>query len=105
MKFIEIFTKNKRLFDRGRVYAGYYQIIGTSLIMMKVFNVSKWYFYIIFIIVVFGVTYLLGYFDDKKVLKEELKQYSEKNPVMMDILAEIKELNEKIEKNNMEGNR
>jgi hypothetical protein len=50
---------------------------------------------------VFVLIYALGYADQKfNVLKREQKIYSEENPVMMEILKEIKELKDEVKRNN-----
>jgi len=84
-------VKYKRYLDRGGVYFGYYSMVATSLILIKIFNIRGWYWYVIFILLIFILRFLAGFLDDRYVLRDEQRQLYEKNPV-------IEEINKKLDK-------
>lgn len=80
--------------DRARWYMGYIQMIVSLMILLQVkgIEVELWYLPFIFIFIVAGFI-VVGYFEVRfGTLKEEQKKYAEENPVLQDILKEIREL-------------
>ena len=88
--------KHKRRFDRGGVYMGYYQNIAMAILIVKVFDIKLWWVYVLACLLVFGSRYVIGYFDDKIVLKKEQEQYSVHNPIFMDMQKKLNEINDKL---------
>ena len=92
MKIIKRLTKHKRRFDRGRIYYSYFNAIITALLVV-VFSQGDLLNSIISAVAVFVLIYIFGFVDDiSKIHNEELKQYSEKNPILMEILNKLNEL-------------
>ena len=81
---------HKRRADRGRVYMSYIQILGTTAILTKLFNITAWWVYVLGGILVLGICYLIGYLDDKKqILSNEQSGYNKNNPEMQQILKDL----------------
>ena len=100
MKGIKFNVRHKVRFDRGRVYYSYLNSIITAFLVW-IFSSGNWVESVISAFSVFVLIYLLGYLDQKfNVLQREQKIYSEENPVIMEILKEIKKLNNEIKCNN-----
>lgn len=85
-------VNHKVRFDRGRNYYSYGQSIFTAGLVW-VFTQGNLVTSILSAISVFLLMYLFGYLDQKlNILKREQKIYAEENPVLMEILKEIREL-------------
>ena len=83
-------VRHKIRFDRGRTYYSYMQSILTAF-LVYVFTNSTLTTSIIVSLLSFVLIYVMGYADEKfNVLKREQKQYSEDNPILMEILKEVK---------------
>ncbi len=105
----------KVYFDRSRMYIGYIQFFLIGLVFLKSFKDNPWGEWIFrYAIVSIPVAFLLfvilslvlGYFDSKLGLREEeQRNLSRSNPVMMEMLNQLKELNKKIELLEMEKNK
>lgn len=81
---------HKRRADRGRVYMSYVQILGTTAILTKVFNITTWWVYVLGGVLVLGLCYLIGYLDDtKKILSNEQSSYNKNNPELQQILNDL----------------
>jgi phosphotransferase system glucose/maltose/N-acetylglucosamine-specific IIC component len=97
----------KVYFDRSRMYIGYIQFFLIGIVFLKSFKDNPWGEWIFkYAIVSIPVAFLLfvilslvlGYFDSKLGLREEeQRNLSKSNPVMMEMLDQLKELNKKIE--------
>ena len=97
----------KVYFDRSRMYIGYIQFFLIGIVFLKSFKdnpLGEWIFkyaivsipiaFLVFVI----LSLVLGYFDSKLGLREEeQRNLSRSNPVMMEMLDQLKELNKKIE--------
>ena len=97
----------KVYFDRSRMYIGYIQFFLIGIVFLKSFKDNPWgewifryafisipIAFLLFII----LSLVLGYFDSKLGLREEeQRNLSRSNPVMMEMLDQLKELNKKIE--------
>ncbi len=102
----------KVYFDRSRMYIGYIQFFLIGIVFLKSFKDNPWGEWIFrYAIVSIPVAFLLfvilslvlGYFDSKLGLREEeQRNLSRSNPVMMEMLDQLKELNKKIELLEME---
>lgn len=93
-------VKHKVRFDRGRTYYSYLNSIFTALLVW-IFSAGNWVNSVASALCVFMLIYLFGFIDEKfNILKREQKIYSEENPVIMEILTEIKKLNAKSIGNN-----
>ena len=57
---------HKRRMDRGGIYVIYFQMFATAAILVRVFNVDKWWVYVLGGILLFSIRYILGYWDEKK---------------------------------------
>ena len=89
-------VRHKVRFDRGRVYYSYLNSIITALLVW-IFSNSTLLESILSAMTVFVLIYTLGYLDQKfNVLQREQKIYGEDNPVLMDILKQIKELKDEV---------
>jgi hypothetical protein len=97
----------KVYFDRSRMYIGYIQFFLIGIVFLKSFKDNPWGEWIFkYAIISIPVAFLLfvilslvlGYFDSKLGLREEeQRNLSRSNPVMMEMLNQLKELNKKIE--------
>jgi len=97
----------KVYFDRSRMYLGYIQFFLIGIVFLKSFKDNPWGEWIFkYAIVSIPIAFLLfiilslvlGYFDSKLGLREEeQRNLSRSNPVMMEMLDQLKELNKKIE--------
>jgi hypothetical protein len=97
----------KVYFDRSRMYIGYIQFFLIGIVFLKSFKDNPWGEWIFkYAIVSIPIAFLLfiilslvlGYFDSKLGLREEeQRNLSRSNPVMMEMLSQLKELNKKIE--------
>lgn len=97
----------KVYFDRSRMYIGYIQFFLIGVVFLKSFKDKPWGEWIFkyaiisipiafFLFVILSL--VLGYFDSKLGLREEeQRNLSRSNPVMMEMLDQLKELNKKIE--------
>jgi hypothetical protein len=107
-------TLNKRslirwkiYFDRSRMYIGYIQFFLIGIVFLQSFKDRPWgemiFKYAVISIPVALLLFillslLLGYLDSKLGFREEeLRNLSKSNPVMMEMLEELKELNKKID--------
>lgn len=91
------YTKHKIRLDRGRMWYSLFQAIITALLVNIFSSDSSLKFKILSAVSAFVVIYLLGWVDDLlKLVDREQKGYSERNPVMMDIMNELKEIKSKL---------
>lgn len=89
-------VRHKVRFDRGRVYYSYLNSIVTAFLVW-VFSQGNFLHSVISGVSIFVFIYALGYLDQKfNVLKREQKIYSEENPIIMEILREVKEIKKKL---------
>ena len=82
--------------DRGGQYIGYITMLFTGGIFVKVFGMDDWWVYIIGAILLIISRYLFGFFDQRIILKNEQKGYSDENPTLMQILHEVEEIKKKL---------
>lgn len=97
----------KVYFDRSRMYIGYIQFFLIGIVFLREFEDKPWgekvfqYALIsipIALVLFIFISLVLGYFDSKLGLREEeMRNLSKSNPVMMEMLDQLKELNKKIE--------
>ncbi len=97
----------KVYFDRSRMYIGYVQFFLVGIVFLNSFKDEAWdniifKYSIVSIPVAFFlfviISLMLGYFDSKLGLREEeQRNLSKSNPVMMEVLDQLKHLNKKIE--------
>lgn len=103
----------KIYFDRSRMYIGYIQFFLIGTVFLQPFKDKPWaetiirnaYISIPTAVVLFIILSLvLGYLDTKLGLREEeMRNQSKSNPVMMEMLEELKEIRKKLnEKENAE---
>ena len=80
--------------DRARWYMVYLQMLLMIAIFIQTSGFEmEWYYYPIILISVVCLFILFGYFEVKSgMLKHEQQKYGEENPVLQEILNEIKEL-------------
>jgi hypothetical protein len=107
-------TLNKRslirwkiYFDRSRMYIGYIQFFLIGIVFLNSFRDKPWgeliFKYALISIPVALLLFILlslflGFLDSRLGLREEeLRNLSKSNPVMMEILDQLKEINKKIE--------
>lgn len=101
------FIRWKVYFDRSRMYIGYIQFFLIGVVFLQSFKENAWgefmFKYAIISIPVAFILFILlslvlGYFDSKLGLREEeQRNLSKSNPIMMEMLNQLKELNKKIE--------
>ena len=97
----------KVYFDRSRMYIGYIQFFLIGVVFLTDFKDEPWGAWIFkYAIVSIPVAFLvfmllslvLGYFDSKLGLREEeQRNLSKSNPVMMEMLDQLKALHKKID--------
>lgn len=80
--------------DRARWYMGYVQMLISISILLKVTGIDfVWWYYPIMLICIVAGFIVVGYFEVRfGTLKEEQRKYAEENPVLQQILKEIKGL-------------
>lgn len=98
----------KIYFDRSRMYIGYIQFFLIGIVFLQSFKDRSWGEFIfkyalisipVFLVLFVLLSLLLGYFDSKLGFREEeLRNLSKSNPVMMEMLDQLKEMNKKIER-------
>jgi amino acid permease len=101
------FIRWKVYFDRSRMYIGYIQFFLIGIVFLQSFKdrpfgelifkyaiISIPIAFILFIL----LSLVLGYLDSKLGFREEeMRNLSKSNPVMMEMLNQLKEINRKIE--------
>jgi len=97
----------KVYFDRSRMYIGYMQFFLIGIVFLQSFKDKSWGEFIfrnaIFAIPIALVLFvllslILGWLDTRLGFRqEELRNLSNSNPVMMEILDELKALNRKLD--------
>ena len=89
-------VKHKIRFDRGRVYYSYFNAIITALLVW-IYTKDDLLSSIIASVITIILIYIFGVFDEKfKIINREQELYSKKNKVIMDILKELEEINNKL---------
>jgi len=89
-------VKHKVRFDRGRVYYSYFNAIITALLVW-IYTKDDLLSSIIASVITIILIYIFGVFDEKfKIINREQELYSKKNKVIMDILKELEEINNKL---------
>ena len=96
----------KIYFDRSRMYIGYIQFFLIGIVFLQSFKGQGWgelifkYALIsipVALILFIFLSLLLGYMDTKLGFREEeLRNLSKSNPVMMEMLNSLKEINERL---------
>jgi hypothetical protein len=96
----------KIYFDRSRMYIGYIQFFLIGIVFLQSFKDKPWGELIfknaiiaipIALVLFLLISLILGWLDTKLGFRqEELRNLSKSNPVMMEMLEELKELNRKI---------
>jgi hypothetical protein len=90
-------SKHKIRLDRGGVYYGYFQMITTGAILMKVFGLNDWYWYAIGFVAILVIRYALGLIDEHRgILASEQKRYADQNPAIQKIIEELNEIKSKL---------
>lgn len=97
----------KIYFDRSRMYIGYIQFFLIGIVFLKEFKDKPWgekiFEYALIsipvgLILFIFLSLVLGYLDSKLGFREEeLRNLSRSNPVMMEMLDQLKALNKKID--------
>ncbi len=97
----------KVYFDRSRVYIGYLQFFLLGIVSIQSFKDEQWAEMIfkyalvsipVGLVLFILLSLILGYLDSKLGFREEeLRNLSKSNPVMMEMLDQLKEINKKIE--------
>lgn len=94
-----IYKKQKVRVDRGRLWYALLQTIVTALMVNIYSSNTSILMKVIFSFAPFILVYVLGFIDDKlKLLELEQGKYSERNPVIMEMAKDIKELKDLYEK-------
>ena len=89
-------VKHKIRFDRGRVYYSYFNAIITALLVW-IYTKDDLVSSVIASVITIILIYIFGVFDEKfKIINREQELYSKKNKVIMDILKELEEINNKL---------
>ena len=101
------FIRWKVYFDRSRMYIGYIQFFLIGIVFLQSFKEKPWGEFIFkYAIISIPIAFLLfvllslvlGYFDSKLgIREEEQRNLSKSNPIMMEMLGQLKELNKKID--------
>jgi hypothetical protein len=93
--------------DRSRMYIGYIQFFLIGIVFLKEYKDTSWgekifeYTWIsvpISLILFIFLSLLLGYLDSKLGFREEeQRNLSKSNPITMEMLAQLQEINQKLE--------
>ncbi|MFA5397302.1 MAG: hypothetical protein WC346_14930 [Methanogenium sp.] len=95
-----IYKKQKVRLDRGRLWYALLQTVVTALMVNIYGSGTSVLMKVIYSFAPFVLVYVLGFIDDKlKLLELEQGKYAERNPVIMDMAKDIKELKDLYEKN------
>jgi hypothetical protein len=96
----------KIYFDRSRMYIGYMQFFLIGIVFLQSFKNKPWgelifkYALIsipIALVLFIFLSLLLGYLDSKLGFREEeLRNLSKSNPIMMEMLEQLKVISEKL---------
>lgn len=89
----KFYIRIKRRIDQGKNYAGYYSMIGMSILLCKAFGIESKLFYIIMVPVLFFLCWLVGYLHEIFIIKDEQNGYFELNPGLKKIIEKLDELN------------
>ncbi|MCG8697876.1 MAG: hypothetical protein MI922_07460 [Bacteroidales bacterium] len=102
------FIRWKVYIDRARMYIGYIQFFMIGIVFFDRFKDKTYADWIsshaiiaipVMFVLFMGISLILGYLDSKLGFrKEELRNASTSNPVLMEILDTVTELKEKIDK-------
>jgi preprotein translocase subunit SecG len=97
----------KIYFDRSRMYIGYIQFFLIGIVFLQSFKekaLGELIFKNAIIAIPVGLilfvilSLILGWLDSKLGLREEeMRNLSKSNPIMMEMLSELKELNKKLD--------
>jgi len=97
----------KVYFDRSRMYIGYIQFFLIGIVFLQSFKDKPWgeiifkYALIsipVAVILFISLSLVLGYLDSKLGFREEeLRNLSKSNPVMMEMLDQLKEINKRLD--------
>jgi len=97
----------KIYFDRSRMYIGYIQFFLIGIVFLQSFKDKPWGNLIfknaliavpVALLLFVVLSLILGWLDTKLGLRqEELRNLSKANPIMMEILEELKEIKRKLE--------
>jgi hypothetical protein len=97
----------KIYFDRSRMYIGYIQFFLIGIVFLQSFKDRSWGELIfknalisipIALVLFILFSLILGYLDSRLGLREEeFRNLSKSNPVMMEMLNQLKEINEKLD--------
>lgn len=100
----------KIYFDRSRMYIGYIQFFLIGIVFLQSFKDKAWGEIIfrnaviaipVALILFVLLSFVLGWLDTKLGLREEeMRNLSKSNPIMMEMLNELKELNKKLDQKN-----
>jgi hypothetical protein len=98
----------KIYFDRSRMYIGYLQFFLIGIVFLESFKDRDWgkliFDYALISIPVGLLLFILlslvlGYLDSKLGLREEeMRNLTKSNPIMMEMVEELKQINRKLEK-------
>lgn len=101
------FIRWKVYVDRSRMYIGYIQFFLIGIVFLESFKEKDWGRFIfqhalisipVFLLLFILLSLILGYFDSKLGFREEeLRNLSKSNPVMMEMLDQLMEMNRKID--------
>ena len=101
----------KVYFDRSRMYIGYIQFFLIGVVFFQSFRESDWGSFIfryawiavpVALLLFIFLSLLLGYFDSKLGLREEeMRNLSSSNPVLMEILESIKNLESEVKQSKL----
>lgn len=96
----------KVYFDRSRMYIGYIQFFLVGVVFLQSFKDQRWSEFLftyalvsipVALILFLILSLLLGYLDTRLGLREEeMRNVSRSNPVMMEMLATLKEIREQL---------
>lgn len=96
----------KIYFDRSRMYIGYIQFFLIGVVFLQSFQNQTWGEWIfkyaiisipIALMLFIFLSLVLGYMDTKLGFREEeLRNLSKSNPIMMEMLSSLKEINERL---------
>lgn len=96
----------KVYFDRSRMYIGYIQFFLVGVVFLQSFKDQRWSEFLfkyalisipVALLVFLVLSLLLGYLDTRLGLREEeMRNVSRSNPVMMEMLVTLKEIQERL---------
>jgi hypothetical protein len=91
------YFKHKNRFDRGRMWYAMLNSVITAFLVAIFSSEMAWYYKALSAVISFVLIYVMGFIDDKlRLLDKEQDGVSKRNPFLMEIADDIKEIKNKL---------